>query len=657
MDNKSTKILGPVKRIMFIILSGVFLILICFIFLNRLNGVREMEDKHIINVFGKQRMYTQMISKDASQLYAIMQAIDVKYGYREEVEMSSIVRNVQADISLAREEFARVLNFIHSGELKLESYSIHFNIEDINSSVYLKQIDYLWAEFDPAIEVLIKANRIDQEVADAVIFINEHNMELLTLCEKLLEQVLASSLERDQVMEYVAYSLIVALIMIVLLSLYQLQRFLLQPFSQLYKGIADIGLDHYPSKPSFPTKTKVMPIVSEINDMFLKINYLIGLIENINKHDSFTDTLQFINKSFSSFVPYNYIGIALIDEEKKMLRASYGVSDETINGLPEHIMGLSWLIKDTSMEGLLNSGEARIINDLEEHCKGKALNPYNRIILEAGIRASITLPLKVSGEPVGLIFFSSSSKNVYTQEHAKFLSTLANSIAISLNQNIFVNDILYSSVFALAKLAETRDEDTGEHMERMSLYARAIAELLFENDMFEDELDVEFVEDIQRYSPLHDIGKVGILDGILLKPGKLTPEEFEEMKKHTTFGAEVLRSSEKNMERKGKSLFRMGIQIAEGHHEKWDGSGYPYGKREYEIPLCARIVAVADVFDALTSKRPYKKAFSFEESVDIIAEGRGKHFDPIIVDVFLNNIDRIKKLYHAYSPEAIAEAE
>jgi response regulator RpfG family c-di-GMP phosphodiesterase len=246
---------------------------------------------------------------------------------------------------------------------------------------------------------------------------------------------------------------------------------------------------------------------------------------------------------------------------------------------------------------------------------------------------------------MGMIFFSSSSRNVYTEEHLNFLRTLANSIAISINQNIFVSDIMYSSILALAKLAEARDEDTGDHLERMSVYSRVIAELLYEKGIYKEEITLEYIDNIERFSPLHDIGKVGIRDGILLKPGKLTMEEYGEMKHHASFGEEVLRSADANLQKRGKSLFTMGAEIAGGHHEKWDGSGYPVGKKGLEIPLCARIVAVADVFDALASKRPYKEAFPIDMSMELIMDGRGKHFDPDIVDVFMENRPRIELLY------------
>jgi response regulator RpfG family c-di-GMP phosphodiesterase len=185
------------------------------------------------------------------------------------------------------------------------------------------------------------------------------------------------------------------------------------------------------------------------------------------------------------------------------------------------------------------------------------------------------------------------------------------------------------------------------HIERMKEYSKAISEFLLEDSIYKENITIRFIKDIEKFSPMHDIGKVGIKDNILFKPGKLTPDEFEEMKKHTVYGAEVLRTAEKNIKKQNISMFKIGIEIAEGHQEKWDGSGYPYGKSGEDIPLSARIVAVADVFDALTSKRPYKKAFSFEESFSIIVEGKGKHFDPFIIDSLIKHKEDIYRLYRS----------
>jgi HD-GYP domain-containing protein (c-di-GMP phosphodiesterase class II) len=655
---RNSPVLGPIKKVIFIIITGIFLILFCFIYLHTRSTNRAYEDKLIINAFGKQRMYTQMISKDASRLYALMQSKETNYAFQSDEIIENKINIVKESLADTSESFEDTIEAIHNHEIYINSHAIHINASIINASESLNKIDLLWEDFDKAIEVLIKAEKIDSTMADAAIYINENNLQLLEQCDNLLNQILEASLKKDRTTQSLAFGMIGLLFITIVVSLIQLQRYLIQPFSQLYKGIADIGLNSYPLKTSFPTKKKMAPIVSEINQMFLKINHLISLIENINTNASFMQTLNFISNTFSVFIPYNYIGIALISEDKKYLKATYGVSDGTIIGLPEKIRGASWLIGETSLEALIHSGEVRIINDLEEYCKGKPLKTYNKVLLEAGIRSSITLPLKVSKEPVGMIFFSSGRKNVYTKEHINILGTLANSIAICLNQNIFVNDIIYSSILALAKLAEARDEDTGEHLDRMSVYSRVIAELLYENGVYSDELTLEFIDNLERFSPLHDIGKVGIRDDILLKPGKLSTEEFDEMKRHTTYGAEVLKSADSNLKKKGRAMFSMGQEIAEGHHEKWDGSGYPKGISGVEIPLSARIVAVADVFDALTSKRPYKEPFSFDLTIDILRQGREKQFDPAILDVFMDNMDRIELIYKKFKTadtEMIAE--
>jgi len=189
------------------------------------------------------------------------------------------------------------------------------------------------------------------------------------------------------------------------------------------------------------------------------------------------------------------------------------------------------------------------------------------------------------------------------------------------------------TVFSLAKLAESRDNETGDHLERMRAYCRELADELLTGGAFPDKMDAQFVDEIYHSCPLHDIGKVGIPDMILLKPGKLTPAEFEIMKTHPTIGGNTLSAADQEV---GDSSFLdMGRDIAYAHHEKFDGTGYPRGLSGEDIPVSARIAALADVYDALSSKRPYKEPFSHEKSKAIILEGRGKHFDPRVVDAFL----------------------
>lgn len=198
------------------------------------------------------------------------------------------------------------------------------------------------------------------------------------------------------------------------------------------------------------------------------------------------------------------------------------------------------------------------------------------------------------------------------------------------------------TIFALAKLAESRDPDTGAHLERIREYCRVMAhELVSSGDAGED-VDADFVHMMYLTSPLHDIGKVGIPDQVLLKPGPLTADEMAIMQRHTVIGGETLDALvAAHPEARFLLLAR---DIAWTHHERYDGSGYPQGLAGREIPLCGRITALADVYDALTSKRVYKEAMAHEAARDVICEGRGSHFDPRVVDAFLHREQDFRRL-------------
>ena len=202
---------------------------------------------------------------------------------------------------------------------------------------------------------------------------------------------------------------------------------------------------------------------------------------------------------------------------------------------------------------------------------------------------------------------------------------------------------------SLSTLAEYRDPETGNHIKRTQNYVKALAIYLKKNKKFENFLSDENIELIYLSVPLHDIGKVGIKDDILLKPGKLTEGEFAQMKMHTTFGHETLKNAERKL--KNNSFLRLADDVAYTHQEKWNGTGYPRGLKGEEIPLIGRLMAVADVYDALVSKRVYKRAMSHHEARAIILEGKGTHFDPDIVDAFLAIEETFRNIALIYSDD------
>ena len=185
----------------------------------------------------------------------------------------------------------------------------------------------------------------------------------------------------------------------------------------------------------------------------------------------------------------------------------------------------------------------------------------------------------------------------------------------------------------LGRAAEYKDTDTGEHIARMSRYSKVLA-LAYGMSEYE-------AEQLKQAAPMHDVGKIGIPDSVLLKPGRLNETEYEHMKQHALIGAKILENST-------SPLLQLAHKLALEHHEKWDGTGYPYGLKGEEISIEGRIVTIADVFDALTSKRPYKKAWSVEEALDLLKDEAGKHFDPQLVDLFIGQIDSIIEIKNTY---------
>ncbi len=217
--------------------------------------------------------------------------------------------------------------------------------------------------------------------------------------------------------------------------------------------------------------------------------------------------------------------------------------------------------------------------------------------------------------------------------------------------------VQHVTIRAMASLAEARDNETGNHLRRTQHYVKALAHRLSDHPRFRDELTPSAIEALHESAPLHDIGKVGIPDRILLKPGKLDPDEFEIMKTHTTLGRDAIVHAEEEL---GEPLpfLCFAKEITYSHQEKWDGSGYPQGLAGDAIPMAARLMAVADVYDALISQRVYKPSYTHEKAMAIIVEGRGRHFDPDVVTAFVEVADEFRAIADRYADgDAVMAAE
>jgi putative two-component system response regulator len=336
-----------------------------------------------------------------------------------------------------------------------------------------------------------------------------------------------------------------------------------------------------------------------------------------------------------------------------------------VDDTPENLTVMNGLLRDQYTTRIANSGE-RALRIAEDHplpdlvlldimmpgmdgyevCRRLKRNPRLAAVPVIFLTAKAEIEDEQTGFDVGAVDYITKpispsivlarvSTHLKLKLAADFLKDenafLESEVQRRTRQVQVIQDV---TIMAMASLAETRDNETGNHIRRTQNYVRALANALRSHPRFASVLDDESIELLYKSAPLHDIGKVGIPDAILLKPGKLTPEEFEIIKTHTTLGRNTIAAAERLIE--GPSTFlRLAREIAHYHQEKWDGSGYPEGLRGDAIPVSARLMALADVYDALISKRVYKPAFPHEKAVAIIREGRGKHFDPDVVDVFL----------------------
>lgn len=199
-----------------------------------------------------------------------------------------------------------------------------------------------------------------------------------------------------------------------------------------------------------------------------------------------------------------------------------------------------------------------------------------------------------------------------------------------------------AAIDVMGALVECRDSYTGEHIKRTKLYIKLMAEALCEHPKYRDQIELDWIDNVMAGAPLHDIGKIGVRDDILMKPGRLSEDEFGVMKEHSVFGRDVLNSVSEKLG--FDNFLQQAAEIAGSHHERWDGTGYPDGLKGEEIPLSARLMAVADVYDALVSPRVYKQAMTHRQACDIIEQGKGTHFDPLLVEVFFQLEDQFKAI-------------
>ncbi len=301
-----------------------------------------------------------------------------------------------------------------------------------------------------------------------------------------------------------------------------------------------------------------------------------------------------------------------------------------------------------SLDAMRATGNIRIVSDIAH--EWDPASPHTSELLDRGIRSSLSVPLFAHDDLVGFLFLNSGQAHYFDDAVMAEIRSIVHLIAMYVTDAIVSAHTVTQVSSILTGVARFRDAETASHMMRLGRYARLICMGLRNNW----DLDDEYIEYVAWCAPLHDIGKVGVPDRILLKTGKLDPDEFEEMKNHVAYGIGIADTVAQQFQVNGEESTLVLRNIIAGHHENYDGSGYPDRLSGTSIPKEARIVAVADVFDALTNVRPYKQAWPIERAFDFLLEQRGLKFDAACVDAFLAARDQIEQIMDESSMSALA---
>ncbi len=365
----------------------------------------------------------------------------------------------------------------------------------------------------------------------------------------------------------------------------------------------------------------------------------ISILSHLNDHTNLSDKLQtlldFIRQRHTFM---NRIAVALYDESMDVIKTYIHATDGP-NPLPHY---QTCLANSESLTQIKNDRKPRVLNDMNP--LSYINNEHSNKISEVGFKSSFTVPIYHGDHFLGFIFFNSSVLNAMQRHVITDLMMIAHLISMLIINELNFITTTKDVTRSMATLTNYRDLETGQHLIRISHFSRMIAHELAK----EQELSDEYVEQLFLFSPMHDIGKIAIPDEILCKPGKLTAEENALMQTHTTRGYEFIVNLQENLDMLSPQSCQVLQNIVCYHHECWDGSGYPEKLAGEAIPLEARIVAVADVFDALTSKRVYKERWSIDKAMDYLSEKRGSQFDPGCVNKFLGNREEVESILNRF---------
>ena len=505
---------------------------------------------------------------------------------------------------------------------------------DKGSRSQLQILSTQWFNFNAGLKNSLGSNLKEPKLTAASGYITKSGDTLIASSNKLATEFQRMmEVKVNQIRLFLGISIGLGLAL-VLGMFYVTRRTITNPIKATLTGFDRVSRGDFQAVVPVTGKSEIAQMAMAFNHLTERLNAMFRLTDKINQGKQLDEMLQFIYEEFQSFVPLDWVGVFYLtpDGERISLERFFTLHTSSL------LQGALFALPANMMEG----GGKPIAFSLKNSAISNS--QLSICLADEGLNATASVCLINKLGLRATMLFATKEKN-YTADHLEFLSNIASVVSNVLEKTLVMENLVRAAVEGLAKLAESRDPETGDHLIRMAQYSMHIAEELAQVDAYKHLITPAYVRDIFHFAPMHDIGKVGIRDDVLLKPGKLDEAEMKEMQRHPTIGADVLKKAEQKIESRGHSIFKVGIEIAAGHHEKYDGSGYPAQLKGEEIPLSARIVAAADVFDALTSKRPYKEAWPIEQALALMDEQTGKHFDPAVMAAMKRALPRMLVIY------------
>jgi HD-GYP domain-containing protein (c-di-GMP phosphodiesterase class II)/HAMP domain-containing protein len=595
----------------------------------------RQHDYLILNLTGQLRVIGTDMHQQAS--YYLMQAPDDYDKYNR--DLVTYWQSLQKQVAL----YERIVDALESRQLGADltglPQPIYCNFDEMARGQLERSVAD-WRRFRAGLQEELGDNLQEPRLTWGAEYIQTHGGELAKSSE-LLSRAFQQMMEHklDQI-QWFLWAAAVAGLALMLLMGYVMQQAVIRPIGVTLKGFERVARGDFSHPVPVSGKNEISRMTAAFNRLTERINALFRLTDRINHGKKLDEMLAFVHEEFQTFVPLDWVGVFYVtpDEERIVLERYFCTRP---SGFRE---GASFDIRCGGAMEKMDALNVPVAVSLHAGEAGGHDVCLDHGLLGDGMRAAAYLPLLRQGGSRAIMVFATDQRE-YGPEHIEFLTNIAAMMSHVLEKTVVMENLVAAAVQGLAKLAESRDPETGDHLTRMALYSALVAEELGRDGPYVQLINPAYVRDVFHFAPMHDIGKVGVPDSVLLKPGRLDPEERREMERHPVIGGEVLRRAESQVQALGHSMFQVGIEIAEAHHEKYDGSGYPGGLKGQEIPLSARIVAVADVFDALTSKRPYKDAWPVEKALAFMAEAAGTQFDPDVVAAMERALPRMMEIY------------